>query len=64
MHRGDQIRAEAEIEEAARRAASALRLLDEAQRLAEPHRSDRIRLARLDLSALQGCHRRAVAVLA
>jgi len=41
-----------------------MHLLDQAQQVAEPYRSDRIRQARLELAVVTGCHARAVAVLA
>lgn len=64
MHRVDRIRIEAEVAEAGRRVSSALRLLEQAQQTAEPHRTERIRQARLELAVVTSCHRRAVAVLA
>jgi len=64
VHRVDRIRAEAEVAEADRRVTTAMHLLDQAQQVAEPYRSDRIRQARLELAVATGCHARAVAVLA
>ena len=63
MRHADRRAAAQAIQDADRRIRAALLTLDTARGLPEPQRSDRIRLARLDLAHARAAHVRAAAVL-